>query len=256
MSDPIRSFATDALTVRVYTTATALSRAAAAEVHEFLKERIARAGEARVILATGNSQLQFLEDLSRLGGVDWSRVTCFHMDEYLGLGAEHPGSFIRYLHERVESRVKPGEFHFLRGDTADAAAECARYEALLQDRPIDLCCLGIGDNGHLAFNDPGVADFNDPHWVKVVPLDEMNRKQQFGYGCFKKMDEVPREGITLTIPALVSARKIVALALGKRKADIIERALRGPISTDCPATCLRNQSQAVLLLDEGAAQNL
>jgi glucosamine-6-phosphate deaminase len=214
MSEPLRSFTTDALTVRVYATATALSRAAAAEVQAFLAERIARAGEARIILATGNSQLQFLEDLSRLGGVDWSRVTCFHMDEYLGLGAEHPGSFIRYLHERVESRVKPGQFHFLRGDAPDAAAECARYTALLKERPIDLCCLGIGDNGHLAFNDPPVADFNDPHWVKVVPLDETNRKQQFGYGCFKKMDEVPREGITLTIPALVSARKVVALALG------------------------------------------
>lgn len=256
MSEPLRTFTTDALAVRVYPNATALSRAAAAEVHDFLRERIARAGEARVILATGNSQLQFLEDLSRLGGVDWTRVTCFHMDEYLGLSAEHPASFIRYLHERVESRVKPGEFHFLRGDAPDAAAECARYTALLQERPIDLCCLGIGDNGHLAFNDPGVADFNDPHWVKVVPLDEMNRNQQFGYGCFKKMDDVPREGITLTIPALMAARKIVVLAPGKRKAEIIARTLHGPISTECPASCLRTQSQAALLLDEGAAQKV
>jgi glucosamine-6-phosphate deaminase len=256
MSEAARSFTVDALSVRVYPDATALSQAAAAEARAFLAERIARAGAARVILATGNSQLQFLDDLARLGGVDWSRVTCFHMDEYLGLGAEHPASFNRYLHERVESRVKPGEFHFLRGDAPDPAAECARYAALLRERPIDLCCLGIGDNGHLAFNDPGVADFNDPHWVKVVPLDETNRRQQFGYGWFKKMDEVPREGITLTIPALMAARKILALAPGKRKADIVARTLRGPVSTECPATCLRRQPQAVLLLDDGAAQKL
>jgi len=254
--DPIQTLTADSLTVRVYPNATALSQAAAADVQAYLQERISRAGEARVILATGNSQLQFLEDLSHLGGVDWSRVICFHMDEYLGLGADHPASFIRYLRERVESRVKPGEFHFLRGDSPDAAAECARYAALLKENPIDLCCLGIGDNGHIAFNDPPVADFKDPQWVKVVPLDETNRKQQFGYGLFKKMDEVPREGITLTIPALMSAGKIVALAPGKRKAAIVKRTVRGPISTDCPATCLRNQSQAVLLLDAGAAGKL
>ena len=190
------------------------------------------------------------------GGVDWSKMTLFHMDEYLGLASDHKASFVRYMRERVESRVKPKAFHYLDGNSDQPLDECSRYADLLYAQEVDLCCLGIGENGHLAFNDPPVADFADPQWVKVVPLDEMNRNQQFGYGWFKKMDDVPREGITLTIPALMAARKIVVLAPGKRKADIVARALHGPVSTECPATCLRQQPQAVLLLDEGAAHKL
>jgi len=256
MSGPLRTFTVDALAVRVYRDAGELSRAAAAEVREHLHLTIARQGGARVILATGNSQLQFLDDLVRLGGVDWPRVTCFHMDEYLGMAPEHPASFVRYLHEKVESRVKPGAFHFLRGDAPDADGECARYEALLRERPIDLCCLGVGENGHLAFNDPPVADFADTRWVKVVPLDETNRRQQFGYGWFKSLDEVPRFGITLTVPALVTARKVICLAPGPAKAQIVQRLLREPVGHDCPASCLRMQPQAALLLDADAAQCL
>ena len=253
MAAPVRSFHADSLAVRVFANANDLSLAAATEVRDFLRDAIAQRGGARVILATGNSQLKFLDDLARLGSVDWSRITCFHMDEYLGIAGDHPASFVRYMRERVETRVKPGRFHYLRGDAPDVAGECDRFAALLREAPIDVCCLGVGENGHLAFNDPPVADFNDAAWVKVVPLDETNRKQQAGYGHFKSLEDVPKSGITLTIPALVAARKVLCLAPGASKASIIRRTLREAIGAACPASILRTQAQAVLLLDADSA---
>jgi len=256
MAAPVKTFSVDALQVAVFGSAEDFFTTAAEHARRQLATTIAERGAAAAILATGNSQLQFLDTLARLGGVDWPRVTLFHMDEYLGLGAEHPASFIRYMRERVESRMKPGKFHFLHGDAPDADAECRRYEVLLRAQPIDFCCLGVGDNGHLAFNDPPVADFHDPRWVKIVPLDETNRRQQAGYGHFKSLDDVPREGITLTIPALVAARKVLCLAPGKSKAAIVRRMLREPVGTACPASVLRTQPQALLLLDGESASLL
>src|ERR1043165_9557543 len=162
MITPVQSFAVDSLTVNVFANATDLSLAAATEVRDFLHAWITRQGGARMILASGSSQLRLLDDLVRLGGLEWPRVTCFHMDEYLGIPAGHPASFVRYMHERVERRVQPGAFHFLHGDAPEPAQECGRYAALLREQAIDVCCLGVGENGHLAFNDPPVADFNDP----------------------------------------------------------------------------------------------
>lgn len=246
---PVRTFTVDSLSVHVFGNQTDLVAAAAAEAQKQLQSALAARGSAAAILATGNSQIQFLEHLIRLGGVDWSKVTLFHMDEYLGIPAEHPASFIRYMRERVESRVKPGRFHFLHGDTLEPIQECDRYATLLRAQPIDLCCLGIGENGHLAFNDPPVADFKDPRLVKIVQLDETNRKQQAGYGHFKSLDEVPRYGLTLTVPALCSAGKVLLLAPEKRKAQPVRAALKGPVSPDCPASALRHCQQALMLLD-------
>jgi glucosamine-6-phosphate deaminase len=236
-----------ALSVPIHGSAAALATDAALIAQHSLIEAIKARGSAAVILATGNSQLQFLESLIALGGVEWSCVTCFHMDEYLGLAGDHPASFIRYMKERVESRVKPGKFHFIHGDALEPIKECERYESLLRAQPIDLCCLGVGDNGHLAFNDPPVADFADARWVKIVGLDETNRKQQAGYGHFKTLDDVPRFGLTLTIPALMAARKVLCLAPGKAKSQIVRRMLRDAVGPACPATCLRTQKQATLL---------
>ncbi len=253
---PSKTLTVDKLTVRVYASTADLVAAAALEAHGALLSALAARGSAAAILATGNSQLQFLEELIRLGGIDWSRVTLFHMDEYLGIDAAHPASFIRYLRERVESKVQPKTFHYIAGDSLEPIRECERYEALLKAQPIDLCCLGVGENGHLAFNDPPVADFADSHWVKIVGLDETNRKQQAGYGHFKSIDDVPRYGITLTIPALMAATKVLCLAPDKRKAQIIRETLKGPVGSACPASCLRTQRQALLLLDEGSASLL
>ena len=179
------------------------------EAQHCLREALARQGSAAVIFAAANSQMQTLDALVALGGIDWSKVTLFHMDEYLGLDAAHPASFRRFLRERVESRVKPTQFHYLEGDTLLPLKECERYAKLLAAQPIDLCCLGIGENGHLAFNDPPVADFADPHTVKLVKLDTACRQQQVGEGHFPSLEAVPQYAFTLTIPALCTARRML-----------------------------------------------
>ncbi|MBI3417587.1 MAG: glucosamine-6-phosphate deaminase [Verrucomicrobia bacterium] len=253
---PVKSFQVDALPVRVYASRADLARDAAREVHEFLRARIADQGQARVILATGNSQMQFLENLIALGGIDWSRVTLFHMDEYLGLAADHSASFRRYMRERVESRVKPKVFHYLEGDAAQPIDECDRYTLLLREAPIDLCCLGVGENGHLAFNDPPVADLADPRFVKIVQLDLACRQQQVGEGHFPNIPAVPQYALTLTIPALCAAKQMICIAPEKRKANAVKAALQGPISNACPASVLRRQPHATLLLDVDSASLL
>src|SRR5687768_5788266 len=172
---------------------------------------------AAAILATGNSQIQFLQQLAKLGGVDWSKITLFHMDEYLGISADHPASFRRYMQDRVESRLKPKAFHYLEGDPVQPTLESDRNTRLLRTQPIDLCCMGIGENGHLAFNDPPVADFEDKRSVKIVKLDADCISQQVREGHFPSRETVPPYALTLTIPMLLSARKIVCVAPEQRK---------------------------------------
>lgn len=253
---PIKTFTVDALNVRVYASQADLSESVAQEVQQYLKDTIARQGAAAAIMATGNSQIKFLERLVELGGVDWSKVTLFHMDEYLGVDGNHKAGFQYYMRERVASKVKPRVFHYLQGDASLPLDEIARYTDLLKAQPIDLCCLGIGENGHLAFNDPPVADFNDPHFVKLVKLDDDCKMQQVKEGHFPTLEAVPPYAYTLTIPALCSARKMLCLAPETRKAVPVKNTLQGPISTACPATALRNQSQATLLLDVNSASLL
>src|SRR5205085_6716095 len=223
---------------------------------QYLQEVLARQPSAAVILATGNSQIEFLEALIALGGVEWSRLTLFHMDEYLGLDAGHKASFRRCLSERVEERVKPRQFHYLAGDTLLPLDECDRYTRLLQAQPIDLCCLGIGENGHIAFNDPPVANFTDPHRVKLVKLDQPCQQQQVNEGHFPSLEAVPQYAFTLTIPMLCSARRMLCIAPEKRKSKAVKDALQGPIDTACPASFLRRQPQASLFLDADSASEL
>lgn len=248
-----RNFTVDALSVYIHTDQAELARHVAAEAQAHLQAALAAGPSAAVILATGNSQIRFLEALIALGGIDWSRLTLFHMDEYLGIEATHPASFRRYMRERVESRIKPRVFHYLEGDTALPLQECDRYEALLRAQPIDLCCLGIGENGHLAFNDPPVADFHDQRAVKLVKLDHECKLQQVREGHFPSLEAVNPYAFTLTIPALCSARRMICIAPEKRKAAAVERALRGPVSTACPASILRQQAHATLHLDADSA---
>jgi glucosamine-6-phosphate deaminase len=256
MPAPERTFIVDDLKVEVFASPADLAAAAAERVQALLQAALAARGEAAAILATGNSQLQFLDALIQLDGVDWSKLTLFHMDEYLGIDAGHKASFRRYLKERVESRVQPRVFHYLQGDAMEPIKECDRYAALLQAQPVELCVLGIGDNGHLAFNDPPVADFNDSRQVKIVALDEVTLKQQVGQGHFASVESMPRYALTLTIPALCSAQNLVCLCPGAHKAGIVARALRGSIDEECPAAILRRQAHATLLLDSAAASRL
>jgi len=252
LADP--SLVVDQLQIHIYADAQAVAAAAGAKAGAQVRQALDSQGEAAVILATGQSQLAFLEAFLTRPEVDWRRVTFFHMDEYLGLPATHPASFRHFLRARVEHRVKCRAFHYLEGDVAEPCSECDRYADLLQAQPIDLCMLGIGNNGHLAFNDPRVAHFDDGFPVKIVKLDEVCRQQQVDQGHFTSIDAMPAYALTLSIPTLCQARRLLCLAQGAHKAEIVRTTLQGPISTACPASILRRQSHAELLLDAEAAE--
>jgi glucosamine-6-phosphate deaminase len=246
----------DQLPVRIFDDVLALARAAAADAADALRAAIDERGDANVMLATGNSQLVFLAELVTYTDVDWARITAFHMDEYVGLPPTHAASFQRYMRERVAANLPFKEFHYLQGDTGDAEGEARRYAGLLHAHPLDLCCCGIGENGHLAFNDPPVADFDDPLDVKVVALEAASRRQQVAEGHFATTDDVPTHAITVTIPALLRARRLLAIVPEQRKAAPVRTALEGPVSTECPASYLRTQPQATLYLDADSASLL
>lgn len=253
---PERVFVADSLTVKIFPNQESVAESAAAETGGYLNHLLNKQPEARLILATGNSQILFLSRLIESQAVDWSRIELFHMDEYLGLPASHSASFQRYMKDRVESKAKPKAFHYLAGDALLPLDECNRYERLLAQAPIDLCCMGVGENGHIAFNDPPVADFEDPRQVKIVKLDDACKQQQVGEGHFPSLAAVPGYAFTLTIPALCAAKKIVCLAPERRKSKAIRTALKEPISTKCPASILRRQSCATLFLDDASASLL
>lgn len=256
MIQPLRTFTADLLAVRVYPTQAEMAAEAAVLAAEALRGKLASRGEARAILASATSQIQFLEALARQPDLDWSRVTLFHMDEYLGVSHLHPASFRRFLRERVEVPLRPKIFHYLAGDAPEPLRETERYRRLLAAAPIDLCCLGIGENGHVAFNDPPVADFDDLLAVKLVKLDEACRRQQVGEGCFPTLEAVPTYAYTLTIPMLCSAAKMVCIVPERRKADAVRATLQGPISTSCPASVLRRAAHCTLMLDADSASAL
>jgi glucosamine-6-phosphate deaminase len=248
----VKRFRAELLDVRVYETDELMARDATDDAVAAINTAVDARGEANIMLATGNSQLAFLSQLVTRRDVAWSRVTAFHMDEYAGLPAAHPASFQRYMRERVAEHLPLRTFHFLDG-IGDPDVEARRYELLLADHPLDLCCAGIGENGHLAFNDPPVADFSDPHAVKVIALDSASRRQQVGEGHFATIGDVPTHAITVTIPALLSAARLLVVVPEGRKAEAVRRALGDPISTACPATILRLQPQATLYLDADSA---
>jgi glucosamine-6-phosphate deaminase len=251
-----RELTVDRLSVRICDDLLTLARAAAADAADALRSAIDERGDANVMLATGNSQLVFLADLVTHGDIDWSRVTAFHMDEYVGLPPTNSASFQRYMRERVAAHLPFKDFHYLRGDTGEAEAEARRYADLLAAHPLDLCCCGIGENGHLAFNDPPVADFDDPLDVKVVALELASRRQQVAEGHFAMIDDVPTHAITVTIPALLRARRVLAIVPERRKAAPVQATLEGPITTACPASYLRTQPHATLYLDAESASLL
>jgi glucosamine-6-phosphate deaminase len=253
---PVRKFLVDDLSVELHETSEELARAAAAAARDCLVSALAARGGASMILAAANSQVAALGALVQLGGIDWSRVTMFHMDEYLGISREHPASFRRFLRERVEQQVRPATFHYLEGDCEEPLRECQRYADLLEAQEIDLCLLGIGENGHLAFNDPPVANFADPYRVKLVRLDEACRRQQVGEGHFPDLGAVPQYALTLTIPALCAARRMVCIVPDQRKAAAVKGTLLGPIDTACPASFLRKQAHCTLYLDRSSGSAL
>jgi glucosamine-6-phosphate deaminase len=253
---PAKFFYVDALSVRVYNAETELAEDAAQMGRDYLQAVLTQKETATIILATGNSQIQFLESLTALVGVDWSRLVFFHLDEYLGIEANSTGSFRYYLRERVEKLIKPARFYYIQGDALEPLAECDRYTKLLMAQEIDLCLLGVGQNGHLAFNEPEVANFHDPYRVKLVKLALSTRQAQVNQDYFPHLETVPQYAFTLTIPMLASAQKIICLAPGASKASIIKTMLTDAIAPTCPASVLRQHANATLFLDKNSASLL
>jgi glucosamine-6-phosphate deaminase len=256
MTAPIRELKVDRLNVKVFADRAALGLAAglaaAARIRAMQQEQ--GQGLLNLLFAAAPSQEQTLEALRQEPGIDWGRIEAFHMDEYLGLPPGAPQSFGGYLKDRLFDRLPFHRVFYIDGSAADAAAECERYARLLREHPLGLVFLGIGENGHLAFNDPGVADFQDPLWVKINgQLDAVCRQQQVNDGQFRTLAEVPTRAITLTIPALFSARGAMVAVPGVRKRDIVRRTLQGPIDESCPATILRRHANACLFLDRDSA---
>ncbi|HEX9074290.1 MAG TPA: glucosamine-6-phosphate deaminase [Anaerolineae bacterium] len=255
-SKPVYETQVEDLCVTVYSTNQEMGTAAAQEATDVIRSAVRANGVANIVMATGNSQLTFLDALRKAHGIDWPSVNIFHMDEYVGIDPSHPASFPQFLRHHLLNYINPKAFYPVPGQSPDLDKACQEYEQLLRAYPADLCALGFGENGHLAFNDPPFADFDDPVWVKVVKLAEVSRRQQVGEGHFASLADVPTHAITLTIPALLSARRILAIVPEARKADAVVKALRGPITTNCPGSILRRTAHAHLFLDRESAAKI
>lgn len=241
--------------VEIYGSSTLAGEAAARRASELISRAIAERGKARVIGATGNSQIPLVEALVRQN-IDWKAVELFHMDEYAGMKADHPSSFRYWIRTRLEEKVHPGKVYYLQGDAPDIDAEIERYSRLLNEAPIDIAFVGFGENGHIAFNDPPVADFNDPKTVKVITLDDACRKQQAGEGHFKDVAAVPLHAVTVTCTGLFRANAWVCCVPEARKAEAVRNALEGPISEKCPASLVRRHPNTYIFLDPESASLL
>jgi glucosamine-6-phosphate deaminase len=253
---PLRSFQVDKARVYVYPSKLETSEAAAHEAASILRSALAKRGSARIIVGTGNSQLDLIRALVEAPGLDWSRIEVFHMDEYVGMAEEHPASFHRWLKTYLVDIVHPGKVRYMEGTAPDTAQECERYAALLHSAPIDVCFIGFGENGHIAFNDPGVADFHDPFAVKRVAMDERCRRQQVGEGHFPTIDAMPKEALTLTCPELLRAEHWICTVPDSRKAEAVKNALTGPITEACPSSIVRTHPAAAVYLDADSASLL
>lgn len=239
--------------LHIETDASALAQAAAALGAAAMKRAIDRRGSANIVVATGASQFDMLAALVRRDDVDWSRVTAFHLDEYIGMPDTHPASFRRYLEERFTAHLpRLGRFHFIHGDAPDLGQELARINALIARHPIDVTFAGIGENAHLAFNDPP-AEFDASEAFKVVRLDELCRRQQFGEGWFPSLEHVPHEAISMTIPQIMRSARVILCVPDRRKAEAVRATLEEPISPMVPASILRRHPACHLFLDPQSA---
>ena len=241
--------------VEVFDSKREMGGTAAREAAEIIRDAIAARGEARVVAATGASQFDFLDALAREEGIDWGKVTFFHLDEYVGLPESHPASFRKYLRERLAERVRPGAFHFIDGEATDPRAECRRLGELISQGEIDVAFVGIGENGHLAFNDPP-ADFETEEPYLVVDLDEACRRQQVGEGWFKGIDEVPRQAISMSIRQILKARRCICVVPDRRKAEAVRDCLELEVSPLRPSSALQQHEGATIYLDRESASLL
>lgn len=243
------------LAISTHPTNEALGAAAAQHFAQAVRQALAERDEVAVILATGNSQLSFIRAVRKRDDIDWSRITVLHMDEYLAMAENHPASFRRWMQVNLLDHITPRAFHGVCGDHEPVEEELARYTALLRDLDPAICVMGIGENGHLAFNDPP-ADLDTDDLVHVVALDDTCRKQQVGEGHFTSFDETPTHAISLTVPALLRPSTVLVLAPEARKATAVRAALLGPVTPDCPASILQRAANASLYLDQDSVAEL
>jgi glucosamine-6-phosphate deaminase len=229
-----------------------MGQAAGIAVAAALRAKIESSGSVTIAFAAAPSQNETLATLADEPGIAWNRVTAFHLDEYVGSKPDSPYAFRRYLREHIFHRVTPAAFHPIRGEAGDMLTECERYAALLPKNGFDIALLGIGENGHLAFNDPP-CDFSDPAKIKVVNLDEACRVQQVHDGAFPTLNDVPRQAFTLTVPALMSAQQIFIMVPGLAKAKAVAASVEGPVTSECPGSILRTHTSAQLFLDRDSA---
>ena len=249
----LQQFKVGTLNIEIHPDRESAGEAAAREAAQELTRLAQSADEFGVIFATGASQLRMLDKLTSMPGLPWNKVLGFHMDEYIGMPPDHPASFRHYLRQNLIGKVKMKEFFEIDGTASDIDLLCRQYAAKLRQVSPQLCLLGIGENGHLAFNDPGEADFDDPLDVRTVGLDIACRQQQAAEGWFHSLEDVPKVAITLTMPALFRVPKLILSVPGSRKAEIVQRIMEEPISENCPATILRRHPNATLHLDLDSA---
>ena len=241
--------------IEVSTTKGECSVAAADRGAEILKQAIAAKGRASFIVATGASQFDFLKAMTDKEGINWRLTTMYHLDEYIGMNADHPASFRRYLKERLVDAIRPGTVHFIQGEADDPAAECRRINNIISRDKIDVAFVGIGENGHLAFNDPP-ADFDTELPYIIVELDDACRQQQFGEGWFPSLDEVPNTAISMSIQQIMKSETIICTVPDKRKARAVKQCFEGKISPLHPASILREHHRTFVYLDDDAASLL
>lgn len=248
----MNNFKKDQLSVQVFETRAEMGTAAACDIEHAILEVLEEKCFCNMIFAAAPSQNEVLQALAQSKKVDWSRVNAFHMDEYIGLPADAPQGFANFLRRALFHKLPFGSVNCI-DSTADPEEEVKRYAALLLENPCDIVVLGIGENGHLAFNDPGVAQFDDSETVKIVGLDDVCRMQQVHDGCFAAIGQVPHAAVTLTIPALFAAQKAFCIVPGPTKAAAVKNTLTGDISENCPASILRRHPRAALYLDRDSA---
>ena len=250
----LKEFWTDKLHVRVFASRASMGACAGTEAAECIKKLLSQKEEINVMFAAAPSQNEMLASLCADAGVDWSRVNAFHMDEYVDLDPAHPSGFRNFLKRAIFDRFPFKSVHLIDGNTGDAEGAADDYAALLRAHPLDVCLMGIGENGHIAFNDPPVADFQDPKWVKVVELEERCRVQQVHDGCFERLEDVPTHALTVTVPALMNAREIFCTVPAPTKAEAARAMLTGEIAVSCPASILRTHCSARLYLDNDSGK--